>query len=103
LLATESEPTARSKNGFVEVRVAKRTIDNYRSKLAGEGVVSGLSYMPCRSPFCAAGVAKFPDRRFSAPSWGLEKVGGTPVLKETGRRPPTAAGGKTNAGTLITP
>jgi hypothetical protein len=33
----------------------------------------------------------------------LKKVDGTPALKKTGRRPPTAAGGKTNAGTLITP
>jgi hypothetical protein len=29
--------------------------------------------MPCRSLFCAAGVSKFPARRFSSPGWVAEK------------------------------
>jgi hypothetical protein len=29
--------------------------------------------VPCRLRFCAAGVSKFPDRRFSAPGWVLEE------------------------------
>jgi hypothetical protein len=59
--------------------------------------------MPYRLLFCAAGVSKFPDRRFSAPGWGREKScwDSCPEKSAGDHRQPLEE--KTNAGTLITP
>jgi hypothetical protein len=59
--------------------------------------------MPYRRLFVRPVFQSFLTAVFLHLAGGWEKVAGTPALKKTGRRPPTAAGGKTNAGTLITP